>query len=340
MSDVITKENRNINIDIIKCLAIFFVISVHFFLNNNFYNTTINCPRMYVMVAMRTFFMMCVPLFILITGYLMNKKEFSAKYYIGLSKIIFPYIILTIITLIAKIFLCKYGIFPKGSFLYYLKDFCRFNLIEYAWYVEMYIGLYLLIPFVNKMFTDNKIQDTVLVLTMAFLTIAPVILTYWKFIWILAYYVIGAYIQRYKTKISQKYLIVMFISAFLFFSLLNILLSNGYNFNIQGLDSWYSIENATTSILFFLILLNVNFENLSLKIKNIISSVAKLSLGIYLSSYLFDNIIYHYFNLYITNTTAKLEWYLVIVPFVFICSLILAKFTDKITGYINKKITG
>ena len=340
MSDVITKENRNINIDIIKCLAIFFVISVHFFLNNNFYNTTINCPRMYVMVAMRTFFMMCVPLFILITGYLMNKKEFSAKYYIGLNKIILPYIILTIITLIAKIFLCKYGIFPKGSFLYYLKDFCRFNLIEYAWYVEMYIGLYLLIPFVNKMFTDNKIQDTVLVLTMAFLTIAPVILTYWKFIWILAYYVIGAYIQRYKTKISQKYLIVMFISAFLFFSLLNILLSNGYNFNIQGLDSWYSIENATTSILFFLILLNVNFENLSLKIKNIISSVAKLSLGIYLSSYLFDNIIYYYFNLYITNTTAKLEWYLVIVPCVFICSLILAKFTDKITGYINKKITG
>lgn len=67
---------RNINIDFIKVCAVFFVISIHFFLNTGFYKTNISCPRMYIMVGMRTFFMMCVPLFILITGYLMNKKVF------------------------------------------------------------------------------------------------------------------------------------------------------------------------------------------------------------------------------------------------------------------------
>lgn len=31
-------KKRNINIDLIKCIAVFSVISVHFFLNNGFYD--------------------------------------------------------------------------------------------------------------------------------------------------------------------------------------------------------------------------------------------------------------------------------------------------------------
>lgn len=71
---------RNINVDIIKCIAVFLVVSVHFCLNNGFYEMTISCPRMYVMVCIRTFSMMCVPLFLLITGFLMNKKDINSLY--------------------------------------------------------------------------------------------------------------------------------------------------------------------------------------------------------------------------------------------------------------------
>jgi len=149
---------RNINIDIIKCLAVFFVLCVHFFLNNNFYQTTVTCPRMLIMVGMRTAFMTCVPLFLIVSGFLLWQKELSIKYYYGLKKIIFPYLILTVITAGVKILLQQYGIFTDINMTLsgFLNGLFEFNLIDYAWYVEMYIGLFLIIPFINK--TLNNIR--------------------------------------------------------------------------------------------------------------------------------------------------------------------------------------
>lgn len=203
-------SERNINIDIIKCLAVFFVISVHFFLNNNFYNTDINCTRMYIMGAMRKFFMICVPLFLLTTGFLMHKKEFSAKYYKSICNIIIPYIIISVFTLIAKIFLSKYGIFTLDTWNNYIIDFVNFHLVEYGWYVDMYIGLFLLIPFINKMFV-NKQKDLILVSILVFLTVLPsisnspaLIISQWTCLWPITYYVIGAYIAKYDINIPIK----------------------------------------------------------------------------------------------------------------------------------------
>ena len=133
MDSIEFNKSRNINIDIIKCLAVFFVISVHFFLKSNFYTTPIDCIRMYTMAVMRTFFMICVPLFILITGYLMNKKEFSLKHYIGIKKVIITYIIISLVTLLAKLLLVKYGILYPVDFQEYIRDILDFKLVGYAW---------------------------------------------------------------------------------------------------------------------------------------------------------------------------------------------------------------
>ncbi len=74
-------KKRNINLDIIRSIAVFSVLSVHFFLNNGFYTEIIKGKRMFVMFTMRTAFMICVPLFAILTGYLMNKKILSKTYY-------------------------------------------------------------------------------------------------------------------------------------------------------------------------------------------------------------------------------------------------------------------
>lgn len=74
---------RNLNLDLIRSIAVFSVLSVHFFLNNGFYEYPVDGGRMYMMVAMRTFFMICVPLFLILTGYLMNKKKLSIEYFSG-----------------------------------------------------------------------------------------------------------------------------------------------------------------------------------------------------------------------------------------------------------------
>lgn len=337
-------KNRNLNIDIIKFMAIFFVVSVHFFLNNNFYQTTITCPRMYIMCIMRTFFMMCVPLFIIITGYLMNKKELSLKYYIGIKPILLPYLIITIITMIAIKLLIPFGIFQPSHLKHIFNNIIDFKLIGYGWYVDMYIGLFLLIPFINKIFSTKK-HDLIFLLTLIFLTVLPTLcsaptffITSWQHLWVITYYVIGAFINRYGFNLKCNKLILLFILCFSAFSILNILVTKGTTWNVHSLDNWGGLENVINSSLFFLILLKINFEKINQRIKNIITATAQLSLGIYLSSFLFDKIIYYYFNQYITNTTLKLEWFFIIVPIIFICSLLMAKIGDLIYQFINQKI--
>ena len=74
-------KQRNINIDLIKCIAVISVISVHFFWNTGYYTEPMLGKRMLFMTFMRTSFMVCVPLFLIITGYLMCGKKLSAKYF-------------------------------------------------------------------------------------------------------------------------------------------------------------------------------------------------------------------------------------------------------------------
>lgn len=69
-------KERDSSLDILRIVAFLSVISVHFFLNNGFYDQLVVGKRMYVMTILRSFFMDCVPLFLTLTGFLMNKKRF------------------------------------------------------------------------------------------------------------------------------------------------------------------------------------------------------------------------------------------------------------------------
>lgn len=56
-------------------MAFLAVPSVHFFLNSTYYDTAIVGPRMALMTVMRTAFMVCVPLYMLLSGYLSAEKH-------------------------------------------------------------------------------------------------------------------------------------------------------------------------------------------------------------------------------------------------------------------------
>lgn len=78
------KKERNINLDLTRSVATIGVISVHFFLNTGFYQEIVVGRRMALMVSMRTLFMYCVPLFLLLTGFLMCNKKLEKKFYRGI----------------------------------------------------------------------------------------------------------------------------------------------------------------------------------------------------------------------------------------------------------------
>ena len=81
-------KKRNSSIDIIRLVALFGVVGVHFFLNTGFYEIQVSGAKLFFAITVRSFFMYCVPLFIMITGYLMNKKTLSRNIIRGLPILI------------------------------------------------------------------------------------------------------------------------------------------------------------------------------------------------------------------------------------------------------------
>lgn len=61
--------------DRIRFLAFILVPAVHFFLNSEYYITPVSGMSMYLMTVVLTFCMTCVPLFLLLTGYLESTRR-------------------------------------------------------------------------------------------------------------------------------------------------------------------------------------------------------------------------------------------------------------------------
>ena len=73
-------KTRNINCDFLRIIALLFVISVHSLLYIGFYDTVNDGPTMILLNIARCLFITCVPIFMILSGYLMSKKEFNRKY--------------------------------------------------------------------------------------------------------------------------------------------------------------------------------------------------------------------------------------------------------------------
>ncbi len=265
-------KNRNINLDIIRCIAIFSVISVHFFLNSGFYNVPVMGKRMYIMVLMRTFFMICVPLFILLTGYLASKNTLSKKYYKKIIPDIVTYVLASLICIMYKKYYLGINVGIKSGLLSIL-DFTASN---YAWYVEMYIGLFLLIPFLNIIYNNltSKGQKQALVLTFVALTVLPTLLnifnfnslswwlnpassdsfakivpSWWASIYPITYYYIGCYLKEFKINLKSVISFILILLAVIGFGSFNYYRCFGVPFKWASYSNFGGIERVVISCL-------------------------------------------------------------------------------------------
>ncbi len=146
-------KKRDSSLDILRIIAVFTVLSVHFFLHNGFYSQTIEGTPMYVAVVMRTLFSVCVPLFMLLTGYLMSKKELSKKVLFGNYENTCCFFVISTLACMIYKNIAQGDVFDLKSFILGTLDFTGSN---YSWYIEMYIGLFLLTPFLNLAYGKLK----------------------------------------------------------------------------------------------------------------------------------------------------------------------------------------
>lgn len=346
-------SKRNLNLDLTRFAAVFSVVAVHFFLNSGYYNTPVTGGEMLVATVFRTVFMVCVPLFLLLTGYLMSGKEIKTegksllKFYGKLSSVIIPYVIITILIL-------AWRILYKGDALTFRS--CLFTLLDYAhysWYVEMYIGLYLLIPFLNiiwKNLATEKSQRAVVIVLLVITTL-PTIINIWNFTadgwwakpsssgtyndiipewWVtvypVTYYFIGAYIR--KNVDFSKYRPIMCFAAFALcvfsFGLFNYWRSEGANFVWGSWCGWNGFQNVITSVLLFVFINSLRLDKTPKAIGKTVELVSKLSFGTYLSSYIIDKTIYPVLTEKIPVFVDRLIWAPVMVIVSFVCANVIS----------------
>lgn len=355
--DVKKLQSRNSALDIVRIVAVFTVLSVHFFLHNGFYSQTVVGPEMYIMVSMRTLFSVCVPMFIMLTGYLMSKKTLSKKYYFGIVKTLIVFILATIACMVFKI-IHDHEVYSFFDFIFDTLDFTGAN---YSWYIEMYIGLFLLAPFLNLAYNklDSQKHKMVLVSTMIFLTVIPTMFNifnfetaswwsdpkssdtfaslvpdWWMGFYPITYYFTGCYIREYGLKLKTKTLFILFVAALVLFSSFNFYRSYGTTFKSGVYVYWYGFEPYFLTVFLFTLLSRIKTDNYNIRIKYFLWKVSDLALGIYLLSFIFDSMVYPILNKAIPTMTDRLPFYLLTVPTVFICST----FASAIINYIAKYI--
>ena len=336
-------RERDMNADLIRCVAVFSVLSVHFLLNSGFYYEPTNRPDIFWLCVYRSFFMTCVPMFMILTGYLMLNKTLSRRYYKGLWKTIEIYLLASIACLLFKKFALGYDVTFKTAIL----DILDFDAANYAWYIEMYIGLFLMIPFLNLAYHGLKSQreKLLLVLTMAALTLLPKLLNifdlrtpgwwaspsvstkydpivpgFFTGMYPITYYFIGAYLREYGLKLKKWLNLVLLIAVVVLFGWYNYYRSDGGNF-VWGNNSTWGGENLITAVLLFTLLLHLNVKRWPTMVKEILTYISGISLGLYLISWIFDRIVYD--GVLVPNVPVVAErwkfWPLV-VPSVFLMS--------------------
>lgn len=312
-------KKRDERLDIIRIFALICVIGVHYFLSSGFYEATMCGEKMLIMCIARAFFIICVPVFITLTGYLMNKKTISKKYYKGIVKTLIIYFICSIVYHIFYIFYRGEGVRITTFF----KNVLAYKGTIYAWYIEMYIGLFLLIPFLNLIFNNlkNKKEAKVLLITLAFLTGLPCIANifkyysirwwlnpsinseyvkllpdWWAGIYPLFYYFLGAYLNKYEVKISKKMNIILLFIIIILSGIFDFYRSYGTKFITSTWNSYPSITIMVTTFLTFNLLLKIKLKTENEKRGKILKILSDACLGAYLVSCIFDIVYYDKLN--------------------------------------------
>lgn len=329
-------QRRVAGLDIIRALAIVCVIGGHYFINTDFNSTPFNTPLMFGLGMLQTFTLIGVPLFLLLTGYLnINKIVPDKKYFKGIWRVIIAYVVFSILTIVFR----KYYLGESRSTIKWILSIFSFQAIPYSWYIEMWIGLFLLTPFLNKLWhaCDDKRHRQILIAVL-FLTAALPDFTnryglhllpgYWvNATYPLLCFFLGTYIRTYQPSFSGKKLGTVIICLCLINPILSNILAYGKPMlHLAGGPG--GVVSIPLAVCTFLLLYKRGLVNKPLK--RAVIQISIMSLNMYLAAYLSDQLLYPIWKENIGVSQAQLGlWYPAIILSLVLCNFILAWLYDK-----------
>ena len=170
----------------------------------------------------------------------------------------------------------------------------------YAWYLMLYTGLYLLIPFLNAMYhsLETKRQKLLLIFSFFALSHLPSIVdsyinfysVWWKNLYPITFYLLGAYCSEYPPK-KPSFYFKWLAGLLVVFSIYDVFYLHGDG----GRAPYYGNENYQVLLVCFLIfrgISSLDIEKLPSGFLKCTETVSKLSFYIYLLSGITDDILY------------------------------------------------
>ncbi len=340
-------KQRNPAMDIVRCFALLCVVSVHFFLNCGFYKETVSGFPMFVMVTLRNFFIICVPLFMLLSGYLLNKKQLNRAYYGKIAKTVGIYLLASMACALYTFLFRREEFSLLGS----IRGVFTFLTAEYSWYIEMYLGLFLLIPFLNLIYHNLPSQKhkKVLIATLLLITALPSLLNIWRFLdpkwwlkpssdsnydliaptwWIqiypLTYYFIGAYLKEYPVKLKASVNLLLILGVTVIVGAFNFYRSYGTTFITGVWNQYRSVAVTALSVPVFIFFCNRDYSSMGSGLRKVFARMSAWSLGAYLVSSIFDNAFYELLAKWEPVVQRRILYFPLMVTAVFLCSLALS----------------
>lgn len=356
-------SQRNPALDITRCTALLCVITIHFFLYSGFWDIIIVGPRLYGFTILRSISTVCVPLFLLLSGYLMKNKQPNRSYY---KKLIRTYGIYCLASFCSYLFTC-YRTSPDlhtFRFSQMLLQTIRFQACTYAWYMDMYWGLFLLIPFLNILYhgLPTRKAKQKLLLVLLILTSFPhltnacsyvhgigwvlstsmqlqdgLLPTWWTRLYPIMYYYLGAYLHDYPLKLSRKKNALYTLAAFILIGTFNYAVSYGKQFVDGSWHAWGSPLVVLQTVLFFNLMVQGDYRRLPSGCCTALAYISKLSFGAYLVSSIFDQLFQGMLHTIQPTVIYRLSYLPIEVLAVLCCSLALSAVLNFVYDLLEKR---
>ena len=334
--------NRNNSVNLLKTTAVFFVVAVHFLLNTQYYDLIVNNNLMVIGIFFRCLFITCVPFFLIATGFLMNKKTLSNQYILGILPLIIKYILLSLIVwLSCKVFFNDPMTLSEG-----IKGIFDYSTISYSWYIEMYLGLYFLIPFLNIIwwYNDKKNYHLYIIFLNIILVFLPSLINvfgkvlpdYWQLLYPIAYYFIGCFFAKYENsikKVSFSKIVKLLLLLLIIFTVINVNHSWNKEFQWTNGNDYFGYQPFLIAIILFVFIWKIKIHPVFL---SLLDKISRATICIYLISEFTDKVTYSFVDKIFRNQDIKFMYgpLIIIIDFIF-AALLGCLFNTLMNKVIN-----
>ena len=337
-------SSRICGLDLIRVLAIFFVIAGHFFtLNTSLMNVPFRGVSVFFQGVAKDIFSVGVPLFMMLTGYLNIHKTPTKKYYKGMIRVLLAYLFFSIVTIAFR----KYSLGEELSIVQWILKIFNYSAIPYAWYIEMWLGLALLTPFLNYLWKaiPTMKQKLLLIASLFVMTSLPDLCNRYgiylmpgyfaQACYPLMFYFMGTFIREYQPMIKAWIGWSVILAMSMVTPLFNVLLP-GVGDVVQIAGGPGGVFLTWIAVAIFLMLYRRDISVPS--IKKWVTHCSMVSLEMYLCCYMFDRLYYPWFKEHFFVSQAQfLSWFFVIVPLCFFSSYLVAAGYNAMNSFLGRR---